>query len=168
MVSTEYTFALHQSFHSNIVFDVLNLEKTSVLVLTTVNDNPPLIIDEVGEPNYEISMTYDYRTQVHGSCASFFKGEMYVFGGQLHKTQVSVIDGCNLKRLVDLPFEFSYGACEAIDDFVALCFPYENTKMCKKFRGVYGPSISLEMMQSSNRDHRNSHLAQLKGIVFEI
>ena len=149
-----------------ISHDDKNLCKTSVLVLTTVNDNPPLIIDEAGKPNFEISMTYDYRTQVHGSCASFFKGEMYVFGGELHKTQVSVIDGCNLKRLVDLPFQFSYGACEAIEDFVALCFPYENYKMCKKFRGVYGPSISLEMMSSSNYDHRNSHLAQLKGNDF--
>ena len=138
--------------------------KTSVLVLTTVNDNPPLIIDENGDPDYDISMTYDYRTQVFGSCSAFFRGEMYVLGGQLHKTQVSVVDGCNMKRLVDLPFEFSYGTCEQIEDFVAVCFGVENHTMCKKFKGVYGPSISLEMMQSTNHAHRYSHLSQLKGL----
>ena len=144
-------------------------DKTSVLVLTTVNDNPPLRIDADGKPSYDISMTYDYRTQVHGSCSAFFRGEMYVLGGALHKTQVSVVDGCNMKRLVDLPFEFSYGTCEQIDDFVAVCFALEGTTKCKKFKGVYGPSISLEMMSSTKYGHRYSHLAQLKGekrIVF--
>ena len=108
-------------------------------------------------------MTYDYRTQVHGSCSAFFRGEMYVLGGALHKTQVSVVDGCNMKRLVDLPFEFSYGTCEQIDDFVAVCFASEGPSMCKKFKGVYGPSISLEMMSSTKYAHRYSHLAQLHG-----
>ena len=88
---------------------------------------------------------------------------MYILGGELHKTQVSVVDGCNLKRLVDLPFEFSYGTCEQIEDFVAVCFPTENARMCKKFKGVYGPSISLEMMATTEQWHYYTHLSQLKG-----
>ena len=46
-------------------------DKTSVLVLTTVNDNQPLVITPTGEPDYNIMMTYDYRTQVHGSCSGY-------------------------------------------------------------------------------------------------
>ena len=53
---------------------------------------------------------------VHESCSVTFKNEFYVYGGYSghDKGQISKVEGCQLRRISNLPFKFYYGGCTTV------------------------------------------------------
>ena len=102
--------------------------------------------------NFDFKINDD--TEVLQSCSSVLNGEVFVFGGyntsnnrrkqvklnirlvQFHLLfQISKIVGCELKRVGDLYYEFTMGACGTFlypEERILLCFAYANTSGCEK------------------------------------
>ena len=94
-----------------------------VLVLNTgPNNENQKIIDGKGESKL-IGFDFDTDTEVRGSCSILWQGKFYIFGGLLHKKQISVIQKCKLKRVGNLQFDMKRGACTQRDNSeVFICF----------------------------------------------
>ena len=102
--------------------------------------------------NFDFKINED--TEVYYSCSSVLNGEVLVFGGyntsNNRKKQVklnlrliqryliskiSKIDGCELKRIGDLNYEFTMGACGTFlypEERILLCFPYAKLSGCER------------------------------------
>merc|ERR1712168_464001 len=81
----------------------------------------------MGDRNAEIVDGLDFKlgegTDLVASCATSFKGNMYIFGGYYINDQVSIINNCALEKVATMPFPLQKGACQArLDDQVLLCF----------------------------------------------
>ena len=82
---------------------------------------------------------------MYASCSLSFKGQTYVYGGYNEMTQLSIVDGCSLKRIADLPFSFNVGACTSTPDEVFLCFEYESDyKTCRVGQTASGPYVEVD------------------------
>ena len=56
--------------------------------------------------------------EVSGSCSTVMFGKMWIFGGgswSVFRRQVLSVDNCQLKNEGILPFEFTSGACNTVD-----------------------------------------------------
>ena len=84
-------------------------------------------------------------TDIYLSCSARLNGEYYVFGGATYggadnsgfTKQISKINDCRLKRVGDLPFDFTYGACGTYDvsseERVMLCFDMNEQRKCRRY-----------------------------------
>ena len=118
-----------------------------------INQNHYSIFNDEGQ-RIEKSFTFDDNANAYGSCFTMLNGEALIFGGYLHpKTiqrqvtnsnqrfshllifKISVVSGCELRRLGDLPFDFIRGTCGTfmINDqpTILLCFDSDNRKRCR-------------------------------------
>ena len=61
------------------------------------------------------------------------------------KTQLSMVDGCALKRIADLPLSFNLGACTSTSDQVFLCFEKgSDRKTCRVGQSGTGPFVEVK------------------------
>ena len=93
-------------------------------------------------------MNFEKRTEVENSCGATLNGQHWIIGGYKKKRQVnhlrkshsnietvikiSRIDGCNVKRVGTLEFDFKTGACNTYQ------FEMEKILFC------FGPSPDRE------------------------
>jgi len=106
----------------------------SVLVLSTANDkNSPFVVDFQGNAR---SAKFDYGTLTGGAyagCTAVLNGGFLVFGGNPQYHQLSKVDGCSLKLVGAIPFNFYYGSCNTFafpEEKVLLCFDLNNPQSC--------------------------------------
>jgi len=101
----------------------------------------------------------DEDTEVYTSCSAQLNGEVFVFGGSntnynkkkqvnqlffnygtflqynLFQLQVSKVVGCGLKRIGDLNYDFSVGACGTYlfpQERILLCFGTSYKSKCER------------------------------------
>lgn len=135
---------------------------------TYSSSNIPVITDATGQVNANHAFTMDQNTLVYKSCSVTFKNQHYVFGGSHHgidgdySRQISQIDGCQLRRIGDLPFDHSYGTCTAVgDDRIYLCFndgswAGDDYEKCRYATRPEGPFSEVAL---SNHHHRFARIA---------
>ena len=121
----------------------------------------PLIIDRFGnwtQPNLDFAV----ERQVFGSCSVTFNNEMYVYGRNDHKRQVSMIIGCALTKVAELTFDHYFGACAVGDQEIFLCFSVtdDDNKKCRKSRN---PEKNFQEVSRSNHQHRYTRIAASKS-----
>lgn len=88
---------------------------------------------------------FEENTEVYQSCSLNFKGRSYVYGGSTERYQLSVVDGCALKRIADLPFSFNHGACTSTPGQVFLCFEDgTDLKTCRQSQSATGPFAEVD------------------------
>ena len=137
-----------------------------VLALSTFDEYTAYLIDLNGQYSKRLNFNYAECTEVYYSCHVTFKGQHWLFGGRGLNRQVSVVDGCGLRRHSDLPFSFHTGACgnyELEKNIILLCFDYYGKQTCRTFDGQkYEDSVS------SNREHYYSRLGNYKGEPFVV
>ena len=90
---------------------------------------------------------------------------MYLFGGYtrqyINKRQILMIDDCELKKVGDLPFNFTYGACaQRQNKQVFLCFHRTSRRECYESNG---PLDSYTKLSRSNYDHLQVPIAVTDG-----
>ena len=96
-------------------------------------------------------------TEVSYSCAVNFKGRSYVYGGYKEPYQLSMVDGCALTRVGDLPFPYTEGACTNTPNHVFLCFEnLSDYKTCRVSHSATGP---FEPVSTSLYDHKYIRVA---------
>ena len=67
-------------------------------------------------------------TDIYLSCSARLNGEYFVFGGATYggadnsgfTKQIRKINDCRLKRVGDLPIDFTYGACGTSNDLIQI------------------------------------------------
>lgn len=84
-----------------------------------------------------------------------------MFGGSKNIRQISRVEGCNLKRLGSLAFDFYYGTCTTFDsDQLFLCFPETDKKGCRKGNDPQG---KFSRLTPSRYDHFYTRIALTNG-----
>ena len=84
--------------------------------------------------------TFEDGTGSDHSCSIVINGRMILFGGYDHdpyKNQISEVEYCRLRRIGDLPMEFSNGGCATLTAGIAqesglLCFAWGATTECHR------------------------------------
>ena len=133
--------------------------KDSVLILNTKKTNsPPMITDLTGRADSRgFWFKLEKYTEVSYSCAVNFKGRSYVYGGYKEPYQLSMVDGCALTRVGDLPFPYTEGACTNTPNHVFLCFEnLSDYKTCRVSHSATGP---FEPVATSLYDHKYIRVA---------
>ena len=106
----------------------------TVLSLNTYGTNNAFLLRPLGngkEYDENVKFEYNEQTEVYYSCHADFQGRKFVFGGEESPRQISVVDGCQLTRMGDLPFEFTEGAClNWGGESMVFCFDRENNQQC--------------------------------------
>ena len=134
---------------------------TTVLILNTAFDyNVPVLTDSSGRVDTDLAFTFDENTSVRYSCSVTFKNQHFVYGGfGVYKRQISRIEGCQLRRIRDLPFDHERASCAAVgDDRIYLCFNLNSAdhKKCRYAPGPEGPFYDAPL---SNYDHEDARIA---------
>ena len=85
--------------------------------------NVPVITNSLGKEERDFGFELAEGTEVHRSCGLTWRGENYIFGGDIEKRQISKIVDCGLERVGSLSFNFTNAACTNLnDEIIYLCF----------------------------------------------
>ena len=117
----------------------------------------------------KLAFSFPSDTQVYLSCSLIFNNKMYVFGGSNLKRQISTVDGCGLKRIGSLNFDFERGACTTVQGTgTLLCF--SNSKSSKtegqECRVSSSPIGSFTKIKNSNYIHYQTKIASNGGLLW--
>jgi hypothetical protein len=122
----------------------------TILVLCSSSTwRDPYILNSNGEHS-KVAVTYGANTDGHGSCSVNYKNKFLLLGGYYQPTQVSELDGCHLKRINNLNFDFKMGSCGVFHiktkDVILLCFSDQNNginerRKCWTYDGVDNDSV---------------------------
>lgn len=128
---------------------------TEILILSTYDpSNVPLITNASG--HVDSDLTFKLEAEVNFSCGLTFRGEHFVFGGSTKTTQIAKIDGCQLKTVGQLKFQYYKGACANIaEENIYLCFNADDSFDFKKCRKATSPLGKFEEVTPSNAGHQN-------------
>ena len=103
----------------------VDVREKSVLVLNSEYGwNPAVLIDSKGNNEELTCFERDSKTEAYGSCSINWQNQMIVFGGFHEMSQISRLDGYKLKRIGNLDFDHSAGACSVMNGEIFLCFDH--------------------------------------------
>ena len=130
-----------------------------------------MTIKASGQFDDDLDFVIEDDSNVYKSCAVTFKNEFYVYGSYYENEEwyrpISKIDGCRLRKIGELPFYHSYGACAVVDDdSIYLCFNDfgGNTyKVCHFATQPQGPFASVP---KSHFNHGRIRIAASKSCLF--
>ena len=153
-----------------------NLSETNASVLILNEIHQPVLAHQNGEITHQLMVNFDKRTSAGGSCSVVWENEFYIYGGNLDSTkrQISKLDGCMLKGIDILNFDFENGACTNFDDKrVYLCFSRDEPKQCRfaldaetflveyNFNSTFW--VNFKNKEKSNYQHRLIRIASSKS-----
>ena len=121
--------------------DILILSTSSIV-------NVPVLTDSYGKNERDLDFIINLNTEVYHSCSLTWRGEHYVFGGQLMSQQIAKIHDCGLMKIGKLQHKFIEGACSNVaDQYIYLCFGIEGTewKRCRKLTSPTGTHMEIDL-----------------------
>ena len=93
-----------------------------------------------------------------------WQNELYIFGGDTKKKQISKLTGCELTKIGELDFNHEYGACANVADAkLYLCFNAYKSGDYNRCRVATSPTGVFEEIDRSNFDHRWTRIAASEG-----
>ena len=93
----------------------------------------------------------DDNTEAYFSCSINWQNELFIFGGVNEKRQISKLSGHQLKRVGDLDFDLTFGACNVKGNELFLCFHEHDTRRCRRSTG---PLDQFSEVALSTHSHR--------------
>ena len=143
---------------------------TDILILSTYNpSNVPLITNSSG--HVDSNLSFKVEAEVNFSCGLTYRGEHFVFGGSTKTTQIAKIDGCQLKTIGQLSFQYCKGACANVaEENIYLCFNADDSFDFQKCRKASNPLSKFVEVTPSNAGHQNIRIAasQSKLIINQL
>ena len=138
---------------------------TSILILGDWHDDKiPVITDSNGKVEFageDFDFEFGHKTEVDFGCSVTYRGDFYVFGGSDLDRQISKLEGCSLKRIGDLDFDFQVGGCAAVnEESIYLCFRRYDYKRC--FVGI-DPVGTFHNLTESQFNHARTRVAANDG-----
>ena len=110
-------------------------EPAEVLILNTVKAaNVPVLTNAAARNDKNFYFSIGEEAQVQFSCSLTWENELYVFGGNTKKRQISkVTSACRLEQIGQLTFDHFFGDCVNVaNNKIVLCFNYDNGwKKCR-------------------------------------
>ena len=122
---------------------------TDILILSTSSIvNLPVLTDSNGKYERDLDFSISRSTEVYHSCSLTWRGEHYVFGGQLMRQQIAKIHDCALMKIGQLQHNFIEGACSNVaDQYIYLCFGTggRDWKKCRKLTSPTGTNMEISL-----------------------
>ena len=137
-------------------------KKSTVLVLNTKEPhNSPFLVDSKGRSDSNFYFLYGEATSAWESCSLLHKNKYYVFGGRGDQMrQISVLQGCELKRIGSLQFDFHKGSCATVaDSIMYLCFSQSDVTEYTQCRYTFDISGNFTKSHDSIYRHRWARIA---------
>ena len=66
------------------------------------------------------------------SCSVSHKDKLYFYGGSNHPRKIFKFDCDDSEVRTSIKFDFVGGTCASNDNYILLCFPIENNRLCYK------------------------------------
>ena len=112
--------------------------------------------------SYEkLDFEFSKNTEVWNSCSLQWHNHYYVFGGESHTLQVSLVNGNRLERKATLGFNFVEGACTVLSqNIIVLCFGRYEENVCRKSNHPLG---SFTRLPNSYYKHKHTRIASFDG-----
>ena len=126
---------------------------------TYSSSNVPIITNAAGREDRDFTFEFGVDTQVFCSCSLTWKNELYVFGGDSKRTQISKLLGCQLSSIGHLSFNHYAGGCANVADAkLYLCFndrsvDYDTCRVATSPTGVFSE------INRSHHAHRYTRIA---------
>ena len=135
---------------------------THVLAINTRDGNSTAVLVNIAGGFTKLPFTFDIGTEVSDSCSLMWNDNMYVFGGDNNKQQISRVSRCGLELISKLNFDFQSGACTATQGKILLCFSISNHegRVC---RAAKGPTGLFFKINDSNYNHYFTKIASNRG-----
>jgi len=139
----------------------------TILILNTYSgwDEAPVLTNSQGLADYDFNFNFNEGTEAYKGCGLTFQGKHYYFGGHDYLRQISIIDGCGLKRIGDLHFDFYFGSCTATEDSIYLCFHNKDDKRCYRSSDALG---DFEEVPESTYNHRHIQIAASESHILAV
>ena len=92
---------------------------------------PAVLIDSTGRQQELKCFSHDKNSEAGDSCSLVWNNQLFVFGGNYNRRQISRLDQYELHLIGELSFDFYLGACTNMADLkLFLCFQYNSSKGC--------------------------------------
>ena len=106
----------------------------------------------------------DPNTEAFFSCFINWKNQLFIFGGENNKRQISQLTGHRLKRVGHLKFDHHFGTCNVMaNKYIFLCFSsylgIENsmdTRLCRRSTGPFEHFSKEALSIHDHNRHRPS------------
>jgi len=155
-------------------------ESNHLLYLNTNGQDLSLIFNENGN-TIDTGFTIGENAYADQSCSTVLNGEAIIFGGlwgQYYR-QISVVSGCSLLRIGDLPFDFQAGTCGTFNmnavPSIFLCFDQNARRKCRILIRKNGGSLGdindfifeeefeIDSIPDTKYDHWLTSIANYQG-----
>ena len=82
-----------------------------------------MLLNSAGELEELACFERDINTEIFQSCSVNWKNQLFVFGGENKRKQISRLSGYKLERVGNLTFKHYDGACSVMgNEYIFLCF----------------------------------------------
>ena len=123
----------------------------------------PVLTNAAAREDKDFDFEIDEEAEVYHSCSLTWQNELYVFGGETKRTQISKVQSCRLKPIGQLAFEHSFGDCVNVASInIVLCFHFYASGG-KKCRMASSPTGAFSEMKQSQYEHRQTRIATDDG-----
>ena len=141
-----------------IIFLVIST-LTEVLILNTrASQGVPVLTNLSGKDERDFGFVFEGGATVHTGCSLLWQSTYYMFGGYGNKNQIARLDNCQLTKIGDLSFQFSYGGCTTADNKIHLCFN-DNSAEYDVCRSSLSPTGAFEITVKSTYKHLGVKIA---------
>ena len=114
--------------------------KDPILVLTgnAGGWEPALLLNSEGEKEELACFDRDNTTEAYASCSINWNNQLFIFGGNTERRQISRLTGHKLERVGSLDFEHRQGSCSVMaNKVIYLCFGLysDDHQRCRRSTG---------------------------------
>ena len=128
---------------------------------------PALLLDATGRQDQLDCFSHDQNAEADESCSLTWQNQLYVFGGDSNKRQISRLSGYRLHVVGALPFDHRLGACANFaNKKLFLCFNDASSDW-KRCRWSREPLGSFAEATFATYDHRAARISSSDGKLFE-
>ena len=133
-------------------------QNQTVLVLNSWNGwQPAMLINPNGGHEQLSCFTHESNSEASVSCSLTWNNEMYIFGGERNKRQISKLARYNLQVIGSLPFDFLLGGCTNMAGRkLFLCFDSNDDKRCHWSTDPLGSFNDVPLTSYNHQDIRIS------------
>ena len=109
--------------------------KYDKIYIVESNTSNSLLLDIISNDYVKIKRFFNNPSDadIHrDSCSVSHKGKLYFYGGSNHPNKISKFDCDDSETRTRIKFNFVGRTCESNNNYILLCFPVENNRLCYK------------------------------------
>ena len=113
-----------------------------------------MLINSAGDQEELACFQRDSNTDAYRSCSINWNNQLFIFGGETERRQISRLTGHKLERIGDLTFDHDFAACSVMSSqYIFLCFNLADSNDHKRCRRSTGPLDQFSEVALSTYNH---------------